>query len=388
MSSFRAKAAIVGLGVSEIGRVYGRTAAEFAADAVANAVADAGLRLSDVDGVLTSDLVNTNRAFVASTLGLRNQGLSVNMFVAGATAGAAVQYAAMAVLSGMASTVVYVHAACPLQDPTKRTPYGGAWMKPTGYGAMNTAIGLSGANQNYALLARRHMAAFGTTSEHFGAVAVAQRQWAMMNPLAQEREPMTLEDHQNSRMVADPFRLYDCSLVSNGAVAVVITTAERARDLAQPPAYLWGWGQCHPFYPARRGSEQGLVSGAGISGRTALDMAGISLDQIGVREFYDCYTYAVLITLEDYGFVAKGESGPLAMSGALGPGGSMPTNTGGGQLSAFYLGGATPLHEAVVQARGDAGERQVADHDFILCSGNGGYLEHHSTLILGANPTS
>ncbi len=118
-------------------------------------------------------------------------------------------------------------------------------------------------------------------------------------------------------------------------------------------------------------------------------MAGLTLDDIDVRELYDCYTFTVLLSLEDYGFAAKGEGGQLAASGALGPSGSLPTNTGGGQLSSFYLWGATPLSESVIQCRGQGGDRQVPRHDFVLCSGQGGArMDHHATLILGANPRS
>lgn len=247
---------------------------------------------------------------------------------------------------------------------------------------------MTSANQGYALATRRHMLTYGTTSQQLGAIAVAQREWALLNPIAQMRKPMTIEDHQNSRWIAEPLHMFDCSLVSNGAAAFVITGSERAADLPQPPVYVWGWGQCHPGYTMSKGCDLGLQSGATISGQLAFKMAGIELSAIGVRELYDCYTFTVLISLEDYGFVEKGEGGPFAASGALGPGGSHPTNTGGGQLSAFYLWGATPLYESVVQARGHGGERQVPNHDFVLCSGNGGTLDHHASLILGANPRS
>jgi acetyl-CoA acetyltransferase len=236
-------------------------------------------------------------------------------------------------------------------------------------------------------MARRHMEKYGTTSEQLGAVAVAEREWARLNPIAQMREPITIEDHQRSRWICEPFHLLDCCLVSNGAVAVVITRAERARDLRQPAVYVWGWGQCHPGYTNFRGSMEGLQSGGTASAARAFAMAGVSRSDIGVREFYDCYTFTLLLTLEDYGFVPKGEGGPFAATGALGPGGSLPTNTGGGQLSSFYLWGATPLHEGVIQARGQGGDRQVANHDLVVVSGSGGArMDHHATLILGANP--
>jgi acetyl-CoA acetyltransferase len=145
-----------------------------------------------------------------------------------------------------------------------------------------------------------------------------------------------------------------------------------------------GWGQAHQGYVLERGSDFGLVTGAAASGPAALNMAGLTPGDIDVREIYDCYTYTVLVTLEDYGFCGKGEGGELAATGALAPGGALPTNTGGGQLSAFYLWGMTPLIEAVGQVRGQAGARQVPRHGTAIVSGNGGVLDHHATLVLGA----
>ena len=200
------------------------------------------------------------------------------------------------------------------------------------------------------------------------------------------REPITLADHQASRWVSEPLHLLDCCLVSNGAIAVIVTSADRARDLARPPVQLWGWGQGHPGHRKERGSDFGLTTGAVSSGATAMKMAGITPSDVDVCELYDCYTYTVLVSLEDYGFCAKGEGGAFAASGALGPGGSLPTNTGGGQLSAYYMWGFTPLSEAVIQARGDGGERQAPSNDVVLVSGNGGILDHHSTLIVSPHP--
>jgi len=387
-------AAIAGLGITELGKVYGRTSADFAADAVLRAVADAGLRLSDIDGLLTSNGMTGGGSFqLPETLGMRDLGLNVTLSAAGATASAAIQYAAMAVSSGMCDAVVYVHADAPLSTPgmSSAAAYAGAYAgaaarPPQGFRGVARANGLSGANPLYALAARRHMERYGTTTEHFGAIAVAQRAWAVGSPLATMRTPITLADHQASRWIAEPLRLLDCCLVTNGGIAFVITSAERARTLAQPPVYIWGWGQGHPGYSMERGCEFGLVSGAGMSGATAMKMAGISVADIDVCELYDCYTFTVLITLEDYGFCAKGEGGPFAASGALAPGGALPTNTGGGQLSGYYLWGVTPLSEAVIQARGQGGARQAPAHDMVLVSGNGGVLDFHGTLILSAQP--
>lgn len=386
-----ATTAIAGLGLSEIGKVYGRPGHVLAAEAVLRAVADAGLQVSDIDGVIASHGVTPTLATVADTLGLTDLKLNVTVSAAGASAATAVQFASMAVQSGQASTVVYVHSDCPLSQPgaSAGAAYSGARLRPAGFASIDAALGLAGGNPPYALMARRHMERYGTTSEQLGAIAVAQRQWATMNPRAQMRTPITLEDHQQSRWICEPFHLLDCCLVSNGAIAVVITPADRARDLAQPPVYVWGWGQCHPGYTNFRGSMEGLESGASRSSAAAFAMAGLALDDIDIRELYDCYTFTVLLSLEDYGFAPKGEGGLLAESGALGPTGALPTNTGGGQLSSFYLWGATPLSESVIQCRGQGGERQVPRHDFVLCSGQGGgRMDHHATLILGANPRS
>jgi acetyl-CoA acetyltransferase len=171
-------------------------------------------------------------------------------------------------------------------------------------------------------------------------------------------------------------------MVSNGGVAVVVTGVERAKNLQQSPVYLLGSGQSHPGYSMRRGCEFGITTGAVRSGAEAMGMAGITPADVDICELYDCYTYTVLVTLEDYGFCAKGEGGAFVEDGKLGPGGSLPTNTGGGQLSGFYLWGMTPLSEAVLQARGDAGERQVAKHNVVLVSGNGGLLDYHASLVV------
>ncbi|HEX5585747.1 MAG TPA: thiolase family protein [Acidimicrobiia bacterium] len=379
------RAAIAGLGITATGKVYGRSAGDFAAEAVRLAVADAGLTLDDVDGLLLSNGISGGvEPRLQKELGLRNLRLMNQMASAGATAIAQVQYAALAVATGLASAVVCVHADAPLEQPGESSGavYGARRRGPRGLGAVGVASGLRGANGSYALAARRHMERFGTTSEHLGAIAVAQRAWATMNERAQFRDPITIADHQASRWIAEPLHLLDCCMVSNGGIAVLVTSADRARDLAQPPVHLWGAAQTHPGYTMARGCEFGFASGAAISGPAAMTMAGITPADVDVAELYDCYTYTALLTLEDYGFCAKGEGGPFAASGVLSPGGSLPLNTGGGQLSSFYLWGMTPLSEAVIQARGQGGARQVPRHDVIVASGNGGILDHHGTLVL------
>ncbi len=377
-------AAIAGLGMTAMGRVYGRSAQSFAAEAVRLAVADAGLGLADVDGLLVSHGVTTVGLGLQGELGLTDLALLSSMHAFGATAGSMIAYAAGAVTSGLATTVACVFADAPLRaGGSAGAAYGGA-RRLTGWRGLVGAAGIAGVNPLYALAARRHMDAYGTTTDQLGAIAVAQRAWAAGNPAAQLRTPMTLADHQASRWIAEPLRLFDCCLVSNGAVAVIVTTSARAAALAQPPVQVAGFAQDHPGRTLVRGEDFGLRTGAAISGPRALAMAGVTLADVDVVELYDCYTYTVLVSLEDYGFCAKGEGGPFAASGALGPAGSLKVNTGGGQLSAYYMWGFTPLSEAVIQVRGQGGDRQCARHDVCLVSGNGGILDHHATLVLTA----
>jgi acetyl-CoA acetyltransferase len=382
-------AAIAGWGITDVGKVYGRSATDFAAEAVRRATADAGLRLSDLDGLLVSSgLRHDVGVRLQDTLGLRDLRLNTEMNAFGATAGAMVSFAAAAVTAGAATAVACVFADAPLQ------PAGGAGKAyaagvrsiPPGPYSYRFASGAVSPNVLYAMAAQRHMNEFDTTSADLGAIAVAQREWAALNPLAQQRAPLTLAQHQESPWIAEPLHLLDCCLVSNGGAAVIVTTAERARDLAQPPVDILGWGQGHPGQVQERGSSFGLRSGAAIAGPAALRMAGVCTDDVDLLELYDCYTYTVLLTLEDYGFCPKGQGGPFVAGGHTRRGGRLPCNTGGGQLSGYYLWGFTPLGEAIVQARGQAGARQVDRRQVIMVSGNGGILEHHSTLVLSPHP--
>jgi len=382
-------AAIAGLGITEQGKVYGKTAQQFAAQAVRLAAANAGLELSDIDGLLVSGGLKGRVGIeLQQQLGLTDLRLLTQMQGYGSTAGQMVQYASMAVQSGMVDTVAIVWADAPLKEKgSSSAAYSGSRRMPRGFDGITASNGIMSPTTMYALAARRHMKKYGTTNDHFGAIAVAQREWAQMNPIAQfYGTPLTLEEYHASRYIAEPFHLYDCCLVSNGGVALIVTSLERARTLRQPPVRVLGWAQAHPGRSGIRNDDFGLVSGAAQSGPAALKMAQTSLDEIGVAQIYDCYTFTALLTLEDYGFVPKGEGGPaLSEPGMIGPNGKLKFNTGGGELSAFYMWGMTPLHEAVVQARGQGGERQVENHDRVLVSGNGGILDYHSTLVLGTD---
>ena len=386
----RGKCAIVGLGLTEMGKIYGRSADELAAEALDRALDNAGLLPEHMDGLLTSaGLSGAPTISLQNYMGLKDLRLLNQMNAFGATAASMIQFATLAIDAGMAHVVGCVFADTPLKEGVSagqafsRT---GVASQPGGYASLMAAYGYFGANSGYALAARRHMDLYGTTSRQFGAIAVSTRAWAAMNPHAQKREPITLEDHQNSRYIVEPLRLLDCCQVSNGSVAVIVTSAERARDLRRKPAYVLGMGQGHPGDTKRGGREPMTETGARLAGQTAFAMAGVTPDDITACEIYDCYTYTVLVTLEDYGFCAKGEGGAFVEDGRLGPGGSLPTNTGGGQLSGYYMWGMTPLSEAVMQLQGDAGERQLDNPRYILTTGNGGVLNYHACLVLGSDP--
>lgn len=387
-----AQAAITGLGITGQGKVYGPSAVGFAVDAIRLALEDAGLEAKDLDGLLVNPGLSWGRAAqmgsfaVQQAMGLRDLRLTAAMNLGGATAGAMVMQAVLAIEAGLANHVACVFSDAPLEPPKPRDGSGGGSGSSGAYafaGGLEAAYGAFGVNGLYALLASRHMHRFGTTHDHLGAIAVAERAWAQHNPRAQfHGKTLTLAEYHASRWVAEPFHLLDCCLVSNGGLAVIVSRGDRARSLAKPPVWIRGMGQGHP------GGDplETLASGAPLAARDAFAMAGATLADVDFCELYDCYTFTVLVTLEDYGFCAKGEGGPFVADGRIGPGGSLPVNTGGGQLSSFYMWGMTPISEAVIQVRGEGGGRQVAKHDLGLVSGNGGVLSTHTTLLLGREP--
>lgn len=373
--------------MTNMGRIYGQSAMDFAVEAVALALDDSGLEKKDIDGLLISgglcsylNMPDAVSMHLQKALGLQDLKLVNEVNAYGATAASMLQYAALTCAAGQTDAVVCVFADAPLQEsPT--AGYGTAINVGTGIESLNGASGILNAATQFALAARQHMERYGTTTEQLAEIAVATRAWATMNPLAQKREPITVADHQNSRMIADPLRLLDCCVVSNGGIAVIVTSLERARDLKQPPVRILGWGQGHPG----ERDDRMIHTGARMSGLQALEMAQVELGDIDIRQIYDCFTYTTLVTLEDYGYCKKGEGGEAFSDGRLGPGGDLPTNTGGGQLSSYYMWGMTPISEAVIQTRGQAGERQLPKHDLTLVSGNGGVLQYHASLVLGAD---
>jgi acetyl-CoA acetyltransferase len=231
---------------------------------------------------------------------------------------------------------------------------------------------------------------YGTTSRQLGAIAVQTRAWACRNPRAKMYgRPITVEDHQASPLYVEPYHLLDICLVSDGAVAFILTTAERARDLAKPPVYVLGLGMGEVADTLWWDKENYTHMAVKTAKERAFAHAGIDVRDIDVAQLYDCFTGEVLLQLEDYGWCGKGEGGSFVEGGNIGPGGSIPVNTSGGLLSAYHYGDLTGLSEAVLQLRGEAGDRQVKDTEVALVTGHGGELlspgmcSIHTTLLLG-----
>ena len=368
--------AIVGIGQSRIGKVQELSDYGLQLTAVKNALDDAGLKKQDIDGLITHShllgAVRVHHQRVAERLGINTDfGLSVSS--GGATSGLMVQVAIAAIEAGFCTTVLCLHGdkgrTRRAEDVHETVP------------EYAPEYGMFGATAQHALGATRHMHDYGTTHDQLGAIAVAFRKHASLNPGAQIRDPITLEDYHRSRWVVWPFHLLDCCLVSDGAAALIVTSAERARNLRQPPVYVMGMG--------RANNSRGWIYGdhmielaAKESGAKAFRMAGVTPADIDTAQIYDSYTYIVLATLEDYGFCKKGEGGPYVEGGRLELGGSLPTNTSGGMLSEGYVEGMLQIVEAARQLRGQADARQVPGAELAIVSGNGGNTVCHSTLIL------
>jgi acetyl-CoA acetyltransferase len=381
MESLRDKAAIVGVGYTPQGKVPGRSSLSFHLEAARNAVADAGLKVKDIDGLLLQPPMGDPRvtaALAAQHLGLRPRFMAT-LDAFGASAGCQAQIAAMAVAHGLANYVVCTYG----EDARSGVSEYGS--------SLNGGIeyGLFGAAASYAIAARRAMHEFGTGPETWKEVAVATRRWANLNPRAMMHgRPMTYQDYYEARMIVEPFRLFDICQISDSGRAFLVTTAERARDLKKPPVYLMGTGQDHPASNPQQATFLTGNTGAKLSAEQAFKMAGITLKDIDACEIYDCFTYTVEVELMDYGFFGRGEGKDFLKADRLGPGGDFPLNTSGGLLSEVYQMGFTPLTEAVVQLRGEAGERQLGprtrtrEPEIILVSNNGAVMQTHSTVIL------
>lgn len=372
------RAAIVGVGETRYTRWGGITDASehaLACEAILAAVADAGLDVHDVDGLTSFADDRNEAAFLAVDLGLRELRFANMVWMPGGGGGsAAVANAALAVEAGQAEVVVAYRSLCQGQfhrfgqGPGARDARAEPRLRRAAslleatmafgipFGALNAPI-------NYAMVLRRHMHLYGTTSAQMGRVAVTFRAHAARNPRAvMGTRPMTLADHQASPMVADPFRLFDCCLETDGACAVVVTSAERARHCAKRPIALlasaqgtvegFGYGQ---FAQVNMPDEHYATGGGTGVARRLWARAGLGPGDVDVAQIYDHFSGLVLLTLEDFGFCARGEGGPFVDTGALAwPDGALPTNTHGGSLSEAYIHGLNHVVEGVRQLRGES----------------------------------
>ena len=378
----RGACAIVGMGVTRQGIGLELESRELRAQAVDLGLADARLDRDAIDGYIHA---YTDRE------DLRYMGLSPNFSVSMMTGGATPVFSlisAMAMIqAGQADMVACVYG----QAQSARAGRGGQPIGAYGYG-YPTLYGLVGAAATHALHARRHMHLYGTTSQHLGAVAVTQRAYASVRPEAiGYGKPITLEDHQVSPLIADPFRRLDCTRDTDGGVAIFVTSAERAKKMRADPVYILGAGTGHNIANWHRGAVFEHHDNIAPAKMRAFAQAGMSLSDIHMAQLYDPFTISPLMQLEAYGFVREGQGGPFYADGGAAADGLIPTNTGGGQLSAYYTTGFTGIVEAVLQLRGQAGAGQLKRAETALVSGHGmnaGVQNTwaHASLILGTNP--
>jgi acetyl-CoA acetyltransferase len=392
------KYAIVGLGVIA-GHQPDRSERMIAAEATRLAIADAGLTPRDIGGAV--DLRRTggggDRASYSDSFS-RVLGLGNNFYFVigrgGALAGLGIAAAMSFIDRGIADYVALTGAVTDWSQSQASRKKGfrgmnhaekrGYWGKP---------LGDLRAVSHHSWMAARHMAVYGTTSRQLGHVSVGQRAWAQMNPEAYMcGRPMTIEDYLASPLVAEPYHLLDISLVSDGAVSFILTSAERARDCKSKPTYVLGQGFGEVSSDLWWKNQHFTHMAVDPAKRQAFGQAGITLADVDCAQFYDCFTAEVLFQVEDYGFCAKGEGGPFIEAGNTAPGGSIPVNTSGGLLSCYHLGDLTGLAESVRQLRGECGARQVEECDVVITTGHGGELVSpgmcsiHTCTVLGREP--
>jgi acetyl-CoA acetyltransferase len=378
----RASAAIVGVAESDLGHVAdGLSVIDLMAQGVQRALDDCGLRLKDIDGVFSAttqsrlsvlalcEYLGIDPAFLGSTI------------VGGSSFEYHVAHAVGAIEQGLCSVAVIAYGST--QRSVGRKQASVREINP--YESPFKPFMPSSA---YALAASRHMHEFGTTRAQLAAVAVAAREWALLNPAAWEKAPLSLDDVLSSRMVSYPFTVRDCCLVTDGGGAVIVTSAERARALKKKPAYVLGCGQS-TTHSSISSMPDLTVTGALASGKAAYKMAKLGPGDVDAFELYDAFTLNTILFLEDLGLCKKGEGGAFVAGGRIGPKGTLAVNTNGGGLSYCHPGmyGLFLLIEAVRQLRGECGLRQVKDCDVALAHGNGGVLSSQATVILGSAAT-
>jgi acetyl-CoA acetyltransferase len=378
----RGSVAIVGVAESDLGQVAeGMTVIDLMAQGVKRALDDCGLRLKDVDGLFSATTQSRLSVLsLAEYLGIDPPFLG-STIVGGSSFEYHVAHAMGAIALGLCNVAVIAYGST--QRSVGRQQASVREINP-----YETPFKPFMPASAYALAASRHMHEFGTTREQLAAVAVAAREWALLNPAAWEKKPLTIEGVLSSRMVSYPFTVRDCCLVTDGGGAVVVTSVERAKSLRKPGAYVLGCGQS-VTHASISSMPDLTVTGALSAGKAAYAVAKLGPADIDVVELYDAFTINTILFLEDLGFCKKGEGGAFVGGGRIGPNGKLAVNTNGGGLSYCHPGmyGLFLLIEAVRQLRGECGARQVKNCEVALAHGNGGVLSSQATVILGTQAT-
>jgi acetyl-CoA acetyltransferase len=374
----RGSVAIVGVAESdEMGKLPHKSALQLHMEATRTALDDAGLRKSDVDAVFTSG--RNMAADLPEYLGIRPR------FVDGTQVGGCsfilhVEHALAAINAGLCEVALITHGESGYSRVAMPAP---RWGDDSTNNQFEQPYGIAGPATSYGFLATRHMHEYGTTSEQLAEVAVATRKWAALNPKAMMRDPISIDDVLASRLISWPFHLLDCCLVTDAGGAVIVTSAERARDLRQKPVYVLGTGECVTHQMVSQMPSYNRWDAGVASGQRAFAMAGVTHADIDVAEFYDAFTIVPMLALEALGFCKPGESGAFVSGQRTAPGGDFPMNTNGGGLSYTHTGmyGIFTLIEATRQLRGECGARQVQDATVAICHGTGGMWSAAATMI-------
>jgi acetyl-CoA acetyltransferase len=377
-TNMRNTVAVAGVGNTRFGRLADYTTYDLGAWALREALADCGLSHKDLDGLIVSRIPDYQRFGEMLGLNPRYVGITPGQ---GRMAGASIQMAAMAIACGMATTVALVYGN---DGRSVGETYGGETDSYGGGGAGQWfPYGMTSPGAAHAMMFQRHMHLYGSTSEQLAAISVAFRKHASMNPSAVMRNPITVEDHQASKFIAAPLHLLDYCLINDGGVALILTSAERARDLPQKPVYIRGFGQATTLQDSNMPPEDFWYQPMQRAAADLHRMADVSQDDMDALMIYDNFSPTVLFSLEGFGFCPRGESGPWVQGGTLELGGRFPSNTDGGHLSNSYMQGWALNVEAVRQLRGNTGPRQVENARLIqfMCA-----APLTTTIVYGNDP--
>lgn len=379
-NSLKGSVAVTGIGTFGMGSTPGWDSLELMQSAAKIAIDDAGLKLSDIDGLCASTFYHFFPSLSAAEhLGISPRWSNSDM-VGGSSFMNYVMHSAAAIQAGLCDNVLILYGSNArstrnlnglIETPERETPW-------------EPMVPLT----SYSLAASRYLHEYGVTREDFGHVHLSARKWAALNPDAELREQITMDDYMAARMIATPLCKFDCCLLSDGGAAIVLSRADLAKDMKSKPVYLLGGGSAH-WHREIAQMPSFTTTAATASSEAAYQMAGLTPSEIDVVEVYDAFTLNVLLFLEDLGFVKKGEAADFVKSGEIAPGGSLPLNTNGGGLCCVHPGmyGLFCIIEAVTQLRGTGNDRQIEGAQTAIAHGNGGAFSHQATLIFGTEDT-